>query len=61
MRRLLQPMASRLLMPVLAALLPLALLLMPPAAHAAMDYAKQVLIGHDFAGADLRGDRKSVV
>ncbi len=24
-------------------------------AMAAMDYAKQVLIGHDFAGADLRG------
>jgi uncharacterized protein YjbI with pentapeptide repeats len=40
-------------------LLPLALLVCllfgPAPAQAAMDYAKQVLIGHDFAGADLRG------
>lgn len=38
-------------------LLSLSLLLVQPPqpAHAAMDYAKQVLIGHDFAGADLRG------
>ena len=32
-----------------------ALLGLPSPALAAMDYAKQVLIGHDFAGADLRG------
>jgi uncharacterized protein YjbI with pentapeptide repeats len=32
-----------------------ALLAAPPAARAAMDYAKQVLIGADFHGADLRG------
>jgi uncharacterized protein YjbI with pentapeptide repeats len=31
------------------------LLLPPPPALAAMDYAKQVLIGADFHGADLRG------
>jgi hypothetical protein len=37
----------------LALLVPL--LLATPPAQAAMDYAKQVLIGHDFAGADLRG------
>ncbi len=41
-------------------LLPLLLLVVVPLASAtpawaAMDYAKQVLIGHDFAGADLRG------
>ena len=43
-----------LLLPVV--LLPLMLLLAPlQPAEAAMDYAKQVLIGHDFAGADLRG------
>ena len=42
-----------LLLPLLSVLL-LGLLL-PPSAWAAMDYAKQVLIGHDFAGADLRG------
>jgi hypothetical protein len=48
MRRLL-----RSLLPGLA----LALLLLAPLqpAWAAMDYAKQVLIGHDFAGADLQG------
>jgi len=33
----------------------LSLLLLVPAAEAAMDYAKQVLIGADFHGADLRG------
>ena len=32
-----------------------ALLTLAPAAEAAMDYAKQVLIGADFHGADLRG------
>ena len=32
-----------------------ALLGLATPALAAMDYAKQVLIGHDFAGADLRG------
>ena len=48
MRRLLQLMLSLLWLPAL--LLPLA-----SPAWAAMDYAKQVLIGHDFAGADLRG------
>ncbi|MEB3256249.1 MAG: pentapeptide repeat-containing protein [Synechococcaceae cyanobacterium] len=31
------------------------LLALPPAAWAAMDYAKQVLIGADFHSADLRG------
>jgi uncharacterized protein YjbI with pentapeptide repeats len=37
-------------------LLPLMVLVGPlQPAQAAMDYAKQVLIGHDFAGADLRG------
>jgi len=36
-------------------LLPLLLLPLASPARAAMDYAKQVLIGHDFAGADLRG------
>jgi uncharacterized protein YjbI with pentapeptide repeats len=37
-------------------LLPLMVLFGPlQPALAAMDYAKQVLIGHDFAGADLRG------
>ena len=30
------------------------LLVWPGSAHAAMDYAKQVLIGADFHGADLR-------
>ena len=48
MRRLLQLMLPLLWLPAL--LLPLA-----SPAWAAMDYAKQVLIGHDFAGADLRG------
>ena len=45
-------------MPTAAALLGLALgllLALPPGALAAMDYAKQVLIGADFHGADLRG------
>lgn len=37
------------------ALLLAALLLLAPPARAAMDYAKQVLIGADFHGADLRG------
>ncbi|MFN9620033.1 MAG: pentapeptide repeat-containing protein [Synechococcaceae cyanobacterium] len=44
--------------PIAAALLVFALgllLVLPPAALAAMDYAKQVLIGADFHGADLRG------
>ena len=37
-------------------LLPLMVLVGPlQPAQAAMDYAKQVLIGHDFAGVDLRG------
>jgi len=41
---------------LLLLLLPAVLVLHPGgAAQAAMDYAKQVLIGHDFAGADLRG------
>ncbi|MFM2080788.1 MAG: hypothetical protein RLZZ219_1470 [Cyanobacteriota bacterium] len=43
----------------LTLLLPLVLLVQflvaAPPVQAAMDYAKQVLIGHDFAGADLRG------
>ena len=37
-----------------SALLALILLVAQPA-QAAMDYAKQVLIGHDFAGVDLHG------
>jgi uncharacterized protein YjbI with pentapeptide repeats len=44
--------------PTAAALLSLVLgllLALPPAALAAMEYAKQVLIGADFHGADLRG------
>ena len=48
MGRLLRPLFSLLL-------LPLVLLLAAPTAQAAMDVAKQVLIGHDFAGMDLRG------
>ena len=49
MRRLLHLFLPLVLLPLLL-LLPLA-----SPAQAAMDYAKQVLIGHDFAGADLRG------
>ena len=40
---------------VLLLLLPLLLVLHPIPADAAMDYAKQILIGADFHGADLRG------
>ena len=51
MRRLLRSMLLCL------ALLALPLMLLEPSqpSWAAMDYAKQVLIGHDFAGADLKG------
>ena len=38
-----------------ALLLALGILLLPASAQAAMDYAKQVLIGADFHGQDLRG------
>ncbi len=47
------PRRARLLAGLLGCLL--ALLGLAAPARAAMDYAKQVLIGHDFAGADLRG------
>ena len=40
---------------LLALLLVSAALLPAQPAQAAMDYAKQVLIGHDFAGVDLHG------
>ena len=41
---------------LLSLALALGLLLVPSGpVQAAMDYAKQVLIGHDFAGSDLRG------
>jgi len=43
------------LWPARVALALLLSLLLAPAAEAAMDYAKQVLIGADFHGADLRG------
>ena len=52
MRRLLH-WISPLLLPLL--LLVVVTLASATPAWAAMDYAKQVLIGHDFAGADLRG------
>jgi uncharacterized protein YjbI with pentapeptide repeats len=45
----------RALLPLLLGLWLGAALTLPPAALAAMDYAKQVLIGADFRGADLRG------
>ena len=44
------------LLPALVSLVAMLLLWLPaPAVLAAMDYAKQVLIGADFHGADLRG------
>ena len=49
-------MMRHLLRPLALWILPLVLLCSAtPPAQAAMDYAKQVLIGHDFAGSDLRG------
>jgi hypothetical protein len=48
-------MRSRLLVLLIGLLLPLSLVLQPAPALAAMDYAKQVLIGADFSGREMQG------